>query len=238
MERGKVLEVISNSYRIAHSHNLHLWSFLAVTGGTLMAIELFSPLAYLAGLPLAPLLGVDPVTAGVQLLRVLHRVFGVIWGLLLIVYGCFLVCFGKLEVLKPLRKPLKEQIAEAKALAGMYLLGRPLPKEVEEKLDRHNVFVAYLAVLLAISFILLAASGVGLMFRYSLGLSAEQAALLLLLHDLGFGLSMLFVLLHLYAAFHPANRPLLDAMFSDGRVPLEWAEKHMPAFLRRRGILR
>jgi len=236
VKEARWVEVISSSYRIAHAHNIHLWSFLAVTGGTLIAMEYLSPLAYVAGLPFASLLGTDPVTAGVQIFRVLHRILGVAWGLLLIVYGCYLICFGKLEVLKPLRKPLRGQIAEAKALFSTYMLGKPLPKEVGERVERHNVLVAYMALLLAIGFLLLAVSGVGLMFRYALGLSAEQAALLLFLHDLGFGLSMLFLLLHLYAAFHPLNRPLLHAMFDDGKIPLEWAKEHMGAHLRRLGI--
>ncbi|QOJ78921.1 cytochrome b/b6 domain-containing protein [Infirmifilum lucidum] len=235
MSEEKRVEIISLSYRLVHAHNLHLWSFLAVSGAVMLAIQYFSWLAYAVGYPAAVLLRLDPavdaVTLGVQILRILHRILGVLWGIMIIVYGIYLVGFRKLEVLRPLRKPLKEQVAEVKALAGRYILGKPLPKEVEEKLDRHNVFVAYLALLLAVAFALLAFSGASMVF---LPLTIEQYRLMLLLHDIGFYLSLLFVYLHLFASLHPANAPILRAMFRDGTVTLEEAKQHMPQWLKRK----
>ncbi|ABL78807.1 cytochrome b/b6 domain-containing protein [Thermofilum pendens] len=233
---GRRVEIISKSYRIAHTHNLHFIAILSVTGLTVMALEYFSWLAYVVGLPFAPLLGVDPVTAGVQIFRVLHRIFGVAWGGLLVVYGCYLFCSGKARVFDPLKKPLRDQLKEASSLAKHYLLGKPIPEEVLEKMERHNVFVSYLAILLGVGFALLAVSGVGLMLRYALGLTAQQAAILLFLHDLGFGITVLFVLFHLFAAFHPSNRPLLDAMFGNGTAPFDWVAEHMKAYVKRYGV--
>ncbi|MGC9107427.1 MAG: cytochrome b/b6 domain-containing protein [Infirmifilum sp.] len=232
----KRVKIISNSYRIAHTHNLHFITFQSITGVTLMAIEYFSWLAYIVGLPFAPYMNTDPVTAGVQVFRVLHRIFGIAWGGLIIIYGCYLFCSGNLRVIDALKKPIGQQIQEANALAGLYLFGKPLPSDVKERLERHNVFVAYLALLLAIGFALLALSGVGLMLRFALGLSDQTAALLLFLHDLGFGITVLFVLLHVFASLHPANRPLLEAMFGDGYAPFEWLKDHMQAFIKRYNI--
>lgn len=229
----KKIEIISNSYRIAHSHNLHFIAFLSITGVTIMAIEYFSWLAYVVGLPFAPFMNTDPVTAGIQIFRVLHRIFGIAWGGLIIVYGCYLFCGRKALIFDALKKPLSQQIKEAVALSKQYLLGKPLPEDVRENLERHNVFVAYLAILLGIGFALLAFSGVGLMLRFALGLSDQTAAQLLFMHDLGFGITVLFVLLHLFASFHPANRPLLDAMFGDGTAPFEWIQEEMKGFIRR-----
>ncbi len=229
------VEIISLSYRLAHTLNLFFWSFLAVSGSVLLLIEYFSWFAYAVGYPAAVLLGLDPsvaaVTMGAQILRILHRIFGILWGALIITYGVYLVAFRKLEILWTLRKPLREQIAEAKALVGRYLLGKPLPKEVEEKLERRNVLVAYLTLLLAVSFALMAISGSAMAF---LPLTVEQHRLMLLLHDLGFYLSLLFVYFHLFAVLHPENAPILRAMFGDGTLSVEEARKHMPQWLKRK----
>lgn len=237
MAEKRLVEIISLSYRIAHAHNLHFWSFLAVTGAVMLAIQYFGWIAYAVGYPAAVLLRLDPtvdaVTLGVQILRVLHRIFGILWGALVITYGVYLVAFRKLEVLRPLTKPLKEQIAEVKALIGRYLFGKPIPKEVEEKLDRHNVLVAYTVIILAIGMAMLAFSGAAMVF---LPLSVEQYRQMLLLHDLGFYLTLIFVYLHLFAVLHPANAPILRAMFRDGMLSLEEARKHMPKWLQRKGL--
>ncbi|ACB39305.1 cytochrome b/b6 domain-containing protein [Pyrobaculum neutrophilum] len=229
------VEVVSIGYRIAHHWNLLLFTVLAITGGALFAIEVLAPLVYAVGAPLAAAVGTDAVTAGAQLLRTSHRFLGHIWGALLLVYAVNLLFFRKVRIFDALRKPLGRQIREAKALAGHYLLGRPLPEDVKASMERHNVFVAYMALLLIASVVLLSISGVALVYRDALGLSVEEARLMLLLHDVGFALGLLFVALHVFAVLHPANRPLLNAMFGDGTIPLDWAKTHMPNYLRRRG---
>ena len=156
-----------------------------------------------------------------------------LWGLFLIVYGIYLVMFNRVRIFDALRKPISHQIREASALTKHYLLGKPLPEDVAKNLERHNVLVAYMTILLFIGVVLLSASGVLMVYRDVLGLSLNDFRLLLLMHDLGFYLSLIFVLLHLFASLHPSNRPLLVAMFGYGKVSLEWVQKHMPRFLSR-----
>lgn len=230
------IEIISIGYKIAHNWNLILFTILAITGGVLFSIEITSWFAYLVGTPLSTLTGTDPVTAGVQLLRTSHRFIGFIWGALLITYGIYLLAFRRVEIFKPLARPFSKQIAEAKALVGHYLAGRPLPPEVEKELERHNVLVSYMALLLLLSIILLGVSGVLLVYRDALGITATTASWLVLLHDIGFALGLLFVAFHLFAVTHPSNRPLLVAMFGDGKAELGWLQKHMPKYLARRGL--
>ncbi|AFA39429.1 Cytochrome b(N-terminal)/b6/petB [Pyrobaculum oguniense TE7] len=230
------IEIVSIGYKIVHHWNLILFTILALTGSVLFSIELMGWLAYAVGAPLSAVLGVDPLTAGVQLVRTSHRFIGFVWGALLTVYGLYLLVFRRVEVFKPLKKPIGQQIREAKAIAAHYMLGRPMPKDIEESLDRHNILVSYMALLLFISIVLFGISGVGLVFRDSLGLSSATAGVLLLLHDVAFALGLLFVAMHLFAVTHPSNRPLLNAMFGDGTIELEWAKKHMPKFLSRRGV--
>lgn len=228
------VEVASASYRIFHHVNLALFTILAVTGGALLFSEFTWWLMAAVGAPLAGVLGLDPVAAGGMLFRTSHRFLSHVWGAVLIVYAIYLLAFRRVEVFKPLKKPLKMQIREAKALAAKYLLGREIPSDVASNLDRHNVMVAYMSLVLLIGLALLSISGVALVYQDVLGLTPTQAMLMLLLHDVGFVLSLLFVALHLFAVLHPANRPLLLAMFGSGKVDAKWAEKHMFKYVNKR----
>lgn len=232
-ERAEV-EVASVGYRLVHWLNLIFFLTLLLTGLVLLEIEVFAYLVYPFGVPLASLLGLDastgPITAGVQVSRFIHRLAGLIWGVLVTTYALYVIVSGKLEIVRALRKPLRQQAREAVALLNHYILGRELPDDVRRGLDRHNVLAAYLTVLLVVGVILVGSSG--LVMAYG-NLTPAQHRLMLLLHDLGFYLTVIFLIGHVFAAFHPTNTPLLKAMFADGRVSLEWAKEHMPAYLER-----
>ncbi|MEM1597301.1 MAG: cytochrome b/b6 domain-containing protein [Pyrobaculum sp.] len=232
---SKEIEVASVGYKIAHHLNIVLFTLLAITGSLLLFPDLLSWFVYAFGYPLASLLGTPPVSTGAELARTSHRFLGIIWGVFLLVYAIYLIAFRRVEVLRPLGKPLRRQVAEAAALVKHYTLGTPLPKDVAEQLDRHNVLVAYMTMLLFIGVAMLSGSGVAIVYKDYLGLTTNDVRFLLLVHDLGFYLSLLFVFAHLYATLHPSNRPLLLAMFGYGKVSLEWARSHMARYVYRRG---
>lgn len=225
-------ELMSIGYKIAHQWNLILFTILAITGSVLFSAEVFGWLAYVVGAPVATAIGSDPFTAGVQLLRTSHRFIGIMWGLLLTVYALYVLIFRRVEVLRPLGRPFKEQLREVKAVLSHYMAGRPLNVE----LDRHNILVSYLFLLLFVAVAMLSVSGVAIVYGDVLGLSTDAVRLMLLLHDLGFALALLFVFLHLFAVTHPSNRPLLNAMFGDGKVDVAWLAKHMPRYVKRRAL--
>ncbi len=233
-ESGEI-EIMGLGYRIAHLVNLILFISLMVSGFMLYSIETVSWFAYGIGQPLSTLSsGTDPVTTGVQWARTWHRVVGFTWGAFILAYALYILLFHRqLHVFDGLRKPLGDQIREAKAVVRHYILGEPIPEDVRERMGRHNVLVGYLAILILASVLLLSVSGVLLVYAEAWGLSLSTVRLLLLLHDVGFALALLFVLLHTFAVLLPHNRPLLVAMFSHGKVPLDWAREHMPGYLRR-----
>jgi formate dehydrogenase subunit gamma len=228
------LEIASVGYRLAHWLNLILFLTLLITGLVLLEIEVFAYIVYPLGAPIATLLGLDPgtgaVTAGVQIARMLHRMAGLLWGFIIVVYVAYLLVSGRLEMLRVLRKPVGQQLREASAILSHYLLGRELPEDVRKGLDRHNVLTAYLALLLAIGVVLVGFSGLAMAY---LDLTPSQYRLMLLLHDIGFYLTVIFLIGHVFAVFHPSNVILLKAMFGDGRVPLSWAREHMNAYVER-----
>jgi len=228
------IEILSFGARIAHTLQLIFFTLLVLTGIVLLSIETFAWIIYPIGVPLAPIVGLSQetgaITVGAEVARAIHRFIGPLWGAFLIVYVLYLVITRKIFVFKPLRRPLRDQIREAIALSNQYALGKPLPRDVEENLDRHNVLVAYLTILLVVSFILVGGSGAAIIY---LNLTPDQHRLMMLLHDIGFYISILFTLAHIFAVTHPANVPILKAMFTNGMVSLEWAEKHMPRHIRR-----
>jgi formate dehydrogenase subunit gamma len=228
------LEVASVGYRLTHWLNLILFLTLLITGLVLLEIEVFAYIVYPLGAPIATLLGLDPgtgaVTAGVQIARMLHRLAGPLWGFIIVVYVAYLLVSGRLETLRVLRKPVGQQLREASTLLSHYLLGRELPEDVRKGLDRHNVLAVYLALLLAIGVVLVGFSGLAIAY---LDLTPSQHRLMLLLHDIGFYLTVIFLIGHVFAVFHPSNVILLKAMFGDGRVPLSWAREHMNAYVER-----
>ncbi len=233
-EKREEIEILSMGARIAHTLNLVFFTLLVLTGIVLLWIETFAWIIHPIGVPLAPLFGLDQeteaITAGAQVARVIHRFIGPLWGALLITYGIYLVAARKIRVFDPLRKPLRQQIREAIALTNHYALGKPLPRDVEENLDRHNVLVSYLTVMLIIALIMLGGSGAAIIY---LNLTPDQHRIMLLLHDIGFYLSILYTLAHIFAVTHPTNIPLLKAMFTNGMLSIEWVERHMPLYVKR-----
>ncbi len=234
MNEEREVEVMSLSYRVIHAANLILFVSLMVSGTMLYALEATSWFAYGIGQPLTSLLGsnTDPVVAGVQWARTWHRVVGIAWGVMITIYAIYTVLFSRVSVFDGLRKPFRQQLKEAKALAKMYALGEPLPDDVKRNMGRHNVFVGYLFIILLVAVILLSVSGVLLVYAEPLALSTSSIRLMYLLHDIGFALSILFFLLHTFAVLMPQNRPLLIAMFSSGRIPVRWLREHMPLYIR------
>jgi formate dehydrogenase subunit gamma len=228
------LEVVSVGYRLAHWLNLILFLTLLITGLVLLEIEVFAYIVYPLGAPIATLLGLDPgtgaVTAGVQIARMLHRLAGLLWGFIIVVYVAYLLVSGRLETLRVLRKPVGQQLREASAILSHYLLGKEIPEDVKKGLDRHNVLAVYLTLLLAIGVVLVGFSGLAIAY---LDLTPSQYRLMLLLHDIGFYLTVIYLIGHVFAVFHPSNVILLKAMFGDGRVPLSWAREHMNAYVER-----
>ena len=234
MAEREELEIISVGYRLAHWLNLILFSTLLITGLVLLEIEVLAYIVYPIGAPIATLLGLDPgtgaVTAGVQIARMLHRLVGPLWGFIIVVYVAYLLVSGRLETLRVLRKPVGQQLREALAILYHYLLGREIPEDVKKGLDRHNVLAVYITLLLAIGVVLIGLSGLAIQY---LDLTPSQYGLMLLLHDIGFYITIIYLIGHVFASFHPSNVILIKAMFGDGRVPLSWAREHMNAYVER-----
>lgn len=167
------------------------------------------------------------VISGAWNLFLLHRYIGLLWGTMIVIYAITRASRGKsLHILEPLGKPVMVQIRESFSIMGRYFLGIRISERVRSTMGRHNVMASYAFVMLAFGILFLGAGGIAMVI---LPQDSAGYEIYLGIHILGAGLLSLFVLAHGFAVINKENRPLLKAVFFNGKVDREWAEESMPA---------
>ncbi len=168
------------------------------------------------------------VSSGLNLYY-LHRYVGLLWGTLIIVYGVYtLIRRRRVRILEPIGRPIIEQIREGFSVIGKYFLNIRISDQVRSRMGRHNVMASYAFVMLLFAFLLLGVGGLGLVYFPGGG---DENDLWLGMHLAGAGLLALFVLAHGFAVLNRVNWPLIPAVFFNGKVRREWAEKSMPGYV-------
>lgn len=155
-----------------------------------------------------------------------HVDFGFVWGGALVAYAAYLVARHRVRLFDALKSPISSQMRDGFAVVRRYTLGTPYPDDVKKRSGRYNVLATYASLVLVLSFIPLTVGGVGMVF---LQRGSSLYELMKILHVGGVGLIALFFLAHFFAVIHADNRPLLRAMFTNGRVPADWAREHLSA---------
>jgi formate dehydrogenase subunit gamma len=158
----------------------------------------------------------------------IHVSLGISSLIILLGYGVYLIKYRKVRLFDGLHKTLPDQLKEAQAVLLNYAEGAVLPGDVKRTMGRYNVLASYASVLLTIAAASLAVSGISLTL-----LKPPNSLLLIMLriHIAGVYLVAFFFLLHFSAVIMGGNRPLLRAVFTNGKVPLSWARDHMAKFL-------
>ena len=187
----------------------HFFAFLGVTVATITGLpvldgRLFHPLVLLVGGPtVRAFLHRYLVTASLTIASILYLVK---------------VYKSGIGVL-----PKKKDIEDAVAIALHWLrLSDKYPE-----IGFHHPMEKFLSLSVAAGIILLGASGIPLAF---LEVGKEIAPFLILLHDAGFAMVFIPIAGHFMMAINPSNWETLKAMFYDGKVSLEWAIHHHPAW--------
>lgn len=176
-------------------------------------------------------LGLDDdgrVVSGALDMFSLHRNIGLIWGVILLAYGFYAVLRKRrIGILEPLGKPFGIQVREGFSIIGRYFLGQSIPARVRTSMGRHNILASYAFLFLLLGLFFLGTGGLGLILY---GEDSAYSDLFLGAHILGAGMLSLFVLAHFFAVINRENRPLLLAVFTNGRVKKEWVERSMPRY--------
>ncbi len=94
----------------------------------------------------------------------------------------------------------------------------------------HHPMEKLLLLTVHIGLILLGISGIPMAL---LQVGPEYHALLLLIHDIGFLMVIIPITGHFMLAINPVNWETLRAMFTDGKVSVEWAKHHHPGWLKK-----
>ena len=68
----------------------------------------------------------------------------------------------------------------------------------------------------------------GLFLWFRVSLDSTTVSIMRLLHDIGFTVFVIFLIIHIYLAVHPVNKAGYNAMFRDGKDDLEHAKKKHP----------
>lgn len=158
----------------------------------------------------------------------LHRNVGLVWGGVILIYALYAVLRKrKIGILEPLGKSVGTQVREAFSIIGRYFFGQRIPEKVRVSMGRHNILASYAFLFLVLGLLLLGAGGLGLIFY---GEDSAFGDLFLGAHILGAGILAFFVLAHFFAVINKENRPLLFAVFTNGRVKKEWVERSMPKY--------
>ena len=184
---------------------------------------------FLAIISIGALLATGSSEHGFSLLT-FHIDFGLLCGTVVAVYSLIVLAKHRVRLFDLFRNSIKSQVKESFAVLGKYLLGTPYPVEVKSRMGRYNVLASYASLILALSFAPLTIGGVAMIFLQRGTLLYEEMKIL---HVFGVGLIALFFLAHIFTVFNPENRPLLRAMFSSGRVQLEWAKEHLAKYIRK-----
>ena len=158
----------------------------------------------------------------------LHIETGLLWGGILVAYGVYLLAIRKIRLFDGFLKPVSEQVEEAKAVIRNYIAGSEFPTSVRRGMSRYNTLASYVTTVLVLAFALLPISGVLLIFLKS-GTGAYNS--MRSIHNVGVAFTIFFLILHLFATASKENRPLLRAVFTNGKVSLTWAKDHIQKFL-------
>ncbi len=158
----------------------------------------------------------------------LHRYVGLLWGFIIVSYAAYAILRNrKIGIIEPLEKPIGIQVREAFSIVGRYFFGRSISARVRKNMGRHNIMASYAFLMLVAGLILLGIGGIGLIV---FGMESQAGEVYLVAHILGAGMLAFFVIAHLFAVINRENRPLLSAVFTNGKVKREWMEQSMPRY--------
>lgn len=180
---------------------------LAITGLPLFMPEYFQWLAFILG--------------GVEVTRVLHRVFATILGGTAAFHLLFHILVRRETKILPTLVDIKNMFSTWK----YYLGTSKAPPKIGFHDPSAKLIVYWLGSVIGIG--LAGATGLILLLPQYFPTLVHTWALLG--HDLALVILLFVVFMHLYMSiFFQPHRPLLDAMTVDGKVPIEYVQEHHP----------
>lgn len=206
-----------------HKHIIHFMVLFTITGLPLLS-PAFRWLAWLFGMPLSAMFGVQSkaeiITLGIQASRVVHWGSGLFFTMTAIPFAIAMLVEENRWAIWP------ESVGLDAARDGLEQLKRRYLQYAEARMGKYNMGQKGLAWLVVIGVGTMIASGLLLMLRSSM--PTGLMGFVRFMHDLFFILMAVALIVHVYLATHPINRPGLKAMFGDGELEEEVVKQHHP----------
>lgn len=207
-----------------HKHIIHFMVLLIATGLPILAPSAFSWLAWLYGVPLSAMVGVqsagETLALGVQAARVVHWATALFFIITVIPFAAAMYRERNSWEIWPDaigRQPLEDGLDQLKKRYLCYS---------DAEMGKYNTGQKGLAWLMIVGISAMIISGLMLMLRSSLPDGIIGFARFI--HALFFILISVSLIFHLYLATHPINRAGLKAMFGDGTMDEDEVKHHHP----------
>lgn len=231
-EEPKTIVAFTQMQRSFHMHILHFMIFFIITGLPLLSVR-FSFLASLFAVPYDFLGSVYPplaatgltdnerLAAGLQVARGIHRVVALLFVLNAIPFAVVHLLQIRKWSIWP--EGSWSPAAFFEGIKGLWinyvLLGHV-------RIGKFNVGQKLFAWTMIAAVTCITLSGFVLMFRGFFSQDVQE--LCRLAHAASFVVIGVFLIIHMYLALLPMNRPALYAMFRDGNLPAEFVKHHHP----------
>lgn len=204
-----------------HKHMMHFVVFLIISGLPILSHK-FSFIAYLAGVPVSWFTGVSEsgeiLAAGIQFLRLVHWISAFLLTLIAIPFTLAMLRTITGWNLWP------DRWGVAAVADGMVQMKNCYISFKKAEFGKFNIGQKASAWLIILTMVALMSSGYALMLREFI--SPELAVLARSVHAVCFVALALTLILHVYFATHPLNRPAFLAMFRSGEMDEEHVKEH------------
>lgn len=218
--------------RSFHNHLLHFMVFFIITGLPLFSTS-FSFLGSLFAVPydflgsVFPDLATSGLTAnehlaiGLQVARAIHRITALFFVIMAIPFVVVQLTHIRSWAIWP--EGSWRPAAFFKGIKGLWVNYISLG---HVRIGKFNVGQKLFAWTMIAAIFAITASGFVLMFRDLFSQGIQELSRLV--HAASFVIIGMFLIVHLYLSLLPMNRQSLNAMFEDGRLPIDYVKSHHP----------
>ncbi len=224
------VELFSPDQTWYHGHTIHFIMILIITGMPLL-FESSYWMAYLIGVPFAYVQGMtndeQVLYIGIQACRIIHRSAALLWILVSVPFMFRILPKIHRWHIVPRRakgETWGEYIKNGVTDLKLVYIDWKYPKHT----GKYNIAQMASAWAVITACLMMVISG-GLLIIKS-RISLETMELARLMHDIGFCIIALFLIVHIYFAVHPINRAAYRAMFGDGSADKDDVKKKHPRF--------
>jgi formate dehydrogenase gamma subunit len=218
--------------RSFHNHLLHFMVFFIITGLPLLSTS-FSFLGSLFAMPYefvgsvyrdlatSGLTDNERLAVGLQVARIIHRITALLFLIMALPFVVVQLAHIRRWALWP--ESSWSPVAFFDGIKGLWVNYVSLG---HFRIGKFNVGQKLFAWTMVVTIPAITATGFVLMFRDLFAQETQEFCRFV--HAASFVIIGVFLIVHLYLSLLPMNRQSLNAMFEDGRLPIDYVKSHHP----------